>query len=236
MKRIFLKIALVFTVVAAVVFVNVVTDNTYVEEKAAWSANSTRPTLIIDPGHGGADSGAVSPLGLRESEVNLDIAQRLDLLMGFFGVRTVMTRDTEDITYSQSAESIRDKKNEDMRNRIKLINSVENAVLISIHQNKYTDSGPFGAQVLYARTQGSRELAENMQKLMIDTLNPRNYRAAARIPGRVFIMNNVKIPAILIECGFLSNPEEEALLKTGEYRLKIAMTIAAGYLNSRNYT
>ena len=231
-----MKIALVLAVIAVLALINAAVNNTESEEEPAWVESGARPTLIIDPGHGGMDNGAVSPSGLRESEVNLDIAQRLDLLMGFFGVRTVMTRDTEDVAYSANARSIRDKKNEDMRNRVKLINSFENAVLISIHQNKYTDSGPFGAQVLYARTQGSKELAENMQKLMINALNPRNYRAAARIPGRVFIMNNVKIPAILIECGFLSNPEEEALLKTGEYRLKIAMTIAAGYLSSRNYT
>jgi len=191
-------------------------------------------TLIIDPGHGGADGGARSPGGLRESEVNLDIALRLDLLMGLFGVRTIMTRDSEDITYSAEATTFRAKKNEDLRRVTTLANSTENAVFISIHQNMYTAPEPFGAQVLFARTAGSREFAESMQKLMISALNPENYRPAAAVPGRVFIMNNIKHPAILIECGFFSNPDEEALLKTDEYRLKIATVIAAGFMQNKN--
>jgi len=234
MKKIFLKIALLLTVIAAVILIRLVSSNEDHDAEMTAMTASHGLTLIIDPGHGGMDGGATSPGGLRESELNLDIAQRLDFLMGFFGVRTVMTRDTEDITYSQNATTIRAKKNEDIRNRINLINSTENAVLISIHQNLYPSPGPFGAQVLYARTAGSAEFAKSMQELLISTLNPQNNRPAVPVSGKIFLMNNVKMPAILIECAFLSNPDEEALLKTDEYRLKIATAIAAGYLRHQN--
>jgi N-acetylmuramoyl-L-alanine amidase len=185
-------------------------------------------TLIIDPGHGGEDGGAVSSGGLRESEVNLDIANRLELIAGLFGRRSVMTRRSEVLEYT--ASTVRERKAEDQKNRLRLIRAVPDAVLISIHQNKYTDGRPFGAQVLHAPTSGSAEFAAALQQLLISALDPRNYRAATQIRPEIYIMNNVTCPAVLVECGFLSNAREEALLRTGTYRLKIAAVIAAGYL------
>jgi N-acetylmuramoyl-L-alanine amidase len=185
-------------------------------------------TLIIDPGHGGEDGGAVSDGGLRESEVNLDISARLDQIMGLFGQTCLMTRADETIEYTES--TVKARKAEDQKNRLRLIRAVGDAVLISVHQNKYPDSGPFGAQVFYAPTEGSREFAEALQQSLIAELDPRNYRAATKIRPEIYIMNNVKCPAVLVECGFLSNAREEALLRTGEYRLKIAAVVAAGFL------
>ena len=233
MKRLVIKITILIAVVTSAVIwrLAVISENPPAQPTAARVEPAA--ILIIDPGHGGADGGASSAVGLRESEVNLDIARRLDQLMGFFGVPTVMTRESEEIEYSQEADTIRKKKNEDMRNRVKLINSIENGVLISIHQNTYPDPEPSGAQVLFARTRDSEEFAKNMQSLLISVLNPYSRRAAAPIPGRVFMMNNITVPAILIECAFLSNPDEERLLQTDEYRLKIAAVIAAGYLGNR---
>jgi len=229
MKKLIVKIAILVAVVAVAVAWRLASDDNQVAEPVAARVE-TALTLIIDPGHGGADGGASSPGGLRESEVNLDIALRLDQLMGFFGVRTVMTRESEEIAYSESADTIRAKKNEDTRNRVKLINTAGNAVLISIHQNTYPDPEPSGAQVLFARTRGSEEFAKNMQSLLISALNPGSRRSAAPVPGHVFVMNNVTVPAILIECAFLSNPDEERLLQTDDYRLKIAAAIAAGFM------
>ena len=235
MKRTFCNIAALFAVFAAAVFIGFALKDVFAQvessELASGGMKRPLPTLIIDAGHGGLDGGAVSDSGVRESEVNLDIAQKLDLLMGFLGVRTVMTRDSENITYSESSNSIRKKKIEDMKRRVNLVNTTENAVLISIHQNKYPSGGPSGAQTFYAMMDGSKALAENMQRLLISALNPENYRTVAPIPGSIYLMNNVTCPALLIECGFLSNQEEEALLATPEYRLKIAAAIAAGYLS-----
>ncbi|MCL2409270.1 MAG: N-acetylmuramoyl-L-alanine amidase [Oscillospiraceae bacterium] len=231
-KSLLLKFALLLTAIAIIATL-IIRHRPAEESTPAAREICLGLTLIIDPGHGGADGGAVSANGLRESEVNLDIAQRLDQLMGFFGVRTVMTRDSEDITYSPSADTIRAKKVEDTRNRVSLINSIENAVLISIHQNTYPSPGPSGTQVLFARTAGSEAFAKSMQQLFITAMGSQNRRTATRVPGNVFLMNQVTVPAILVECAFLSNPEEEALLKTGEYRLKIAAIISAGFLSQR---
>ena len=235
MKRALCNLAVLFAVIAAAVFIGFTLKDIFaqveVSESASGGTKKPLPTLIIDAGHGGLDGGAVSDSGVRESEVNLDIAKKLDLLMGFLGVRTVMTRDSEDIIYSESSNSIRKKKIEDMKCRVNLVNVTENAVLISIHQDKYPSGGPSGAQTLYARTDGSKERAENMQRFLISALNPENYRTVAPIPGSIYLMNNVTCPALLIECGFLSNQKEEALLATPQYRLKIAAAIAAGYLS-----
>lgn len=211
---------------------------------AAWTgffiipaaASDARPeegrrlTVIVDAGHGGADGGAVSPSGLPESAVNLDIARRLELILAFFGTDVVMTRTEQALEYSEKATTIRAKKVEDQKRRLNLINSTPNAVLISIHQNNFPDDDPFGAQVLYAPTEGSKDFAEYMQQLLITAINPKNRRTASKIPESIMLLNHIKCPAILIECGFLSNPEEERLLRTDSYKLKLATVIAAGYL------
>lgn len=196
------------------------------------ATENTALTLVIDAGHGGEDGGAISLSGAKESEINLEIASKLDQIMGFYGVHTVMTRSSETIDYTEKADSIREKKVEDQKKRLQLINSTENAVLISIHQNKFPDGSPFGAQILFAPTNGSKDFAEYMQKLVISALNTKNRRSASKVPSNILLMNHIKCPAILIECGFLSNSAEEKLLRTDAYRLKIAAVIAAGFLDN----
>jgi N-acetylmuramoyl-L-alanine amidase len=188
--------------------------------------------VIIDAGHGGMDGGAVSPSGLYESTINLEIARKLELILAFFGTAAVMTRTEETLIYSEGADTIHKKKVEDTKRRIELVNATPNAVLLSIHQNIYPSGGPFGSQVLYAKTDGSKLLAENIQQLLITTLNPKNRRKAAGIPSSVMLLNRVSCPAILIECGFLSNTEEERLLQSDSYQLKLAAVIASGYATS----
>ena len=187
------------------------------------------PILIIDPGHGGEDGGAVSPNGLVESEVNLDISLKLRDVFLLFGISPVMTRESETIDYPPGADTVSSKKVADQKSRVELINSFDNAFLISIHQNTFPSSKPFGAQVLYADTQGSMEFAINLQELLILKLDPDNYRTAAQIPDTIYLMKNISCPAVLIECGFLSNPEDEKLLISDEYKLKLALTIASSY-------
>ncbi len=228
-RRALCLIFLIFSIAAACFFVSAILGVT--KEKAAGTgAERTGLTLVIDAGHGGTDGGAVSLTGVKESEINLEIALKLEQIMAFYGVRTLMTRTSEALDYSEKADSIREKKVEDQNRRLQLINGTENAVLLSIHQNIYPEGSPFGAQVLYAETEGSKELAEYMQKVLIGALNANNRRAASRVPKSVMLLNHIKCPAILIECGFLSNAEEERLLRSDTYRLKIAAVIAAGYL------
>lgn len=197
------------------------------------STENSGLTLIIDAGHGGEDGGAISLSGVKESEVNLAIAAKLDQIIAFFGVPTIMTRYSEELHYSEKSDTIREKKAEDQNKRLQLINGINNAVLISIHQNKFPDGSPFGAQVLFSPTNGSKEFANYMQTLLISSLNTKNRRSASKVPNNILLMNHVKCPAILIECGFLSNAGEEKLLMTDAYRLKIAAVIAAGFLDNQ---
>ncbi len=231
-KRDFLLVT-VICVTALCIFVQGIRTGKAKTAAAALTA-PVGTTLIIDAGHGGADGGAVSISGVKESEINLEIALKLDQIMGFYGVQTILTRNSETLNYSEKANTIRAKKVEDQNKRLRLINETDNAVLISIHQNTYPNSSPFGAQVLYAVTDGSREFADYLQNMLINALNTRNRRSASRVPKSVMLFNHIHCPALLIECGFLSNSEEERLLKTDSYRLKIAAVIAAGYLASQN--
>ncbi len=188
--------------------------------------------LIIDPGHGGADGGAVSVTGKYESSINLEISKRVYALAGLFGVRSVMTRDAEEIPYPEEAGSIHAKKVWDTKRRVELANSLEDAFFLSIHQNKYTSSGPEGCQVFYAPTEGSRPAAETLQNILMQTA-PGNRQNAVGISKEVYIMNNISCPGVLVECGFLSNPGEAKRLEDPEYQMKLAAAIFGGYLAGR---
>lgn len=189
-------------------------------------------TLIIDPGHGGEDGGAISASGQTESAVNLAIALRLDQLMGFYGVPTIMTRDSDISLYDEGAQTLREKKVSDLRNRVSLINSIENATLISIHQNSFPNYRYHGAQVFYGGGDGSQPLAKCIQESVQDALDPENNRASQRIQSTVYLMKNISCRAVLVECGFLSNPEEEKLLQEKAYQMKLAMVLGASYIQS----
>ncbi len=197
---------------------------------AAAGAVGNLPTIVIDPGHGGADGGASSASGILESALNLEIAERVEAIFLFFGLPVRMTRSSETIDYPPDAQSIKAKKTADTKARVQLIESTEHALLLSIHQNYYPASGPCGAQALYAPTSGSQELAERIQANILTFLDPENRRPAAPIQDSIYIMNHVSCPAVLVECGFLSNPEETEKLCTKEYQIKLAAVLAASIL------
>lgn len=188
------------------------------------------PVLIIDAGHGGADGGAVAGDGTLESGINLDIALRLEALAGFWGVDTVMTRRSEEIDYPSDALSLSAMKRADQYARVALINSTPGAVLLSIHQNKYPASSPYGPQVFYGTIDGGEDFASIVQQNLTGYLCPTNRRLATTIDEKIFLMKKVACPAILVECGFLSNPDELAKLKTPEYRMELAAIFLASYL------
>ena len=188
-------------------------------------------TLIIDPGHGGEDGGAVSVSGQKESDINLAIALQLDQLMGFYGVHTLLTRDTDVSIHDPEASTLREKKVSDIHNRVALINAVENATRISIHQNAYPSQKYHGAQVFYADETLSLPFAQQVQDTLRTVLDPENTRTAKQIPASVYLMNHISCRAILVECGFLSNPEEDRLLQEEDYQRKLAMIMASSYIN-----
>ena len=188
-------------------------------------------TVVIDAGHGGEDGGAVSSAGTVESGLNLAIALRLDAVLALYGVDTVLLR-TEDVSlHDPDAKALREKKASDLRNRAEMVEAIPNALLVSIHQNTYAGSSRYrGAQVFYADAESSGALAEHAQSILRQALDPENTRQAAKLPGAVYLMDHITCPAILVECGFLSNPEEDALLRTAGYQTKLASALASALL------
>jgi N-acetylmuramoyl-L-alanine amidase len=193
-------------------------------------ARMTEQTLVIDPGHGGEDGGAVSVSGVAESGINLAIALDLDQLMGFYGVPVVLTR-TEDVSiHDASAQTLREKKVSDLHNRVALINGIENATLISIHQNSFSNPSYHGTQVFYGDEALSLPLAKEVQTQVSSVLDAENTRTPQAISSSVYLMSHISCRAILVECGFLSNPEEDQLLQEKAYQMKLAMVLTASYL------
>ena len=189
--------------------------------------------LILDAGHGGEDGGAVSVTGVTESRVNLEIVQKLRDTLALYGVDPVVLREEDVSLHDPEASTLREKKRSDLKNRVRAVEAVEGGTLLSIHQNSYPGSQYRGVQVFYAPTGGSRELAELLQTALREELQPDNDRQAKPIPESVYLMNHVSCPAVLVECGFLTNPEEEALLRDGGYQRQLAAVLAGAWLTAQ---
>lgn len=189
--------------------------------------------VIIDAGHGGVDGGAVSCTGVYESHINLQIAVKLDDLMHLLGIHTVMIRDTDRSVYTEG-NTIAAKKVSDIKERVRIANTTANAILVSIHQNTFQDARYSGAQVFYNSQSESEVLAEKLQFSFRETLNPSNKRSIKKSSG-VYLMEHITCPGVLIECGFLSNYQEEAMLRDDDYQRAICSVIAttvSQYLNT----
>lgn len=180
--------------------------------------------FVIDAGHGGVDGGAVSCTGAYESHINLEIAIRLNDLMHLLGHPTKMIR-TTDISIFTNGTSIAAKKSSDLKERVRIVNETDGAILLSIHQNHFFDSYYSGGQMFYPKTQGSQLLANMLQSDFVSALNPGSNRKAKPAEG-LYLMKNIHKTGVLIECGFLSNYEEEYQLRTAEYQKKICCVIA----------
>ena len=195
----------------------------------ASTAAEPRTMLVLDAGHGGEDGGAVSDSGVAESGINLQITRRLYEILRLLGHPSVMTRTGDDAVYDDTAVTLREKKASDLKNRTALANGTPGALLISIHQNCLPGHpGVRGAQVFYNAVESSRQLAEVVQQALNGTVNE-SAKTAKPIGDGVYLMSHTTCPAILVECGFLSNPEETALLQQSSYQVKMAAVIAAAY-------
>jgi len=188
-----------------------------------------RHCIVIDAGHGGVDGGATSCTGVLESNLNLEIALRLNDLLRLLGYDTTMIRTTDESVYTQG-ETIAAKKVSDLKQRVKIVNETENALLISIHQNQFSDSQYSGAQVFYTGSENSVNLAKNLQTMLVESLNPGSSRQAKKASG-IYLMEHIECTGILVECGFLSNPAEEAKLRNAEYQKKLCSVIAVAVGN-----
>lgn len=189
-------------------------------------------TVVIDPGHGGEDGGAVAADGTVESQINLAVARRLDVILTFWGCDTKLLRSEDVSLHDLGCTTIRQKKVSDLHNRVKLVNETVEPRLISIHQNHFSQSKYHGAQVFYAGGPLGQPWAALTQENLKRCLDPGNQRQAKPISHDVYLMNHIACPAILVECGFLSNPEECARLKDPGYQTALAAAIAGSYLQS----
>ena len=205
------------------------------ERLSVFAARDELPTLVIDAGHGGFDGGAVSPGGTCEQDINLSIARSLQALSACFGYRVQMTREDDQALDYVPGRAVRENKAADIRARERIVNGCENAEFISIHLNKFEDPQYFGAQVFYSRNHaGSQQLAEQIQHCLIDGIQNNNIRRAKPAAPAIYLMNHLTCPAVIVECGFLSNPEEETALRDPGYHKRLAVCILQGYQNYRN--
>ena len=189
--------------------------------------------IVIDAGHGGIDGGATSCTGVLESTLNLQIALRLEALLQLLGMDTVMIRSTDTSVYTEG-NTIAAQKVSDLKERVRIVNETENAVLISIHQNTFSDARYDGAQVFYGGAEDSKALAESLQSALIQAVNPGSNRKSKKSNG-IYLMQNIQCTGVLVECGFISNPQEEAKLRSEDYQEKLSCVIAASlsiYVNS----
>ena len=184
-----------------------------------------RHCIVIDAGHGGIDGGATSCTGKLESVFNLEISLRLNDLFQLLGYDTRMIRTTDTSVYTQG-ETIAQQKVSDLKERVRIANETANALLISIHQNNFSDGKYSGAQVFYGSEEGSEPLSKQLQSSIINTLNPGSRRQCKPAKG-IYLMEHINCPGILIECGFLSNPAEEAMLQSADYQKALCTVIAA---------
>lgn len=180
-------------------------------------------TVIIDAGHGGEDGGASSAAGLVEKDVNLEISKLLCEMLRADGINVVMTREDDRLLYDRNSDYQGRKKKLDLAARLTIADTTPDAIFISIHMNSFTNPKYSGLQVWYSPNDpDSSILAGLIQSNNKATLQPENTRKTKAATSAIFLLENTTCPAVLVECGFLSNPAEAALFETDEYKQKVA--------------
>ena len=221
---------IIVVIVTGLVFVNFNADSESVQ-----ISNETTPVIIIDAGHGGIDGGAVAADGTVEKDLNLDIALKMNEYIRNLGYRTILTRDEDVSIHDPAAETARQKKVTDLHNRLEIINSTTDCIFVSVHQNYYTQSKYSGTQVFYSvNNPDSEKLAQCIQTSVVSLLQPENKRQIKQSGSSIFLLHNSVVPSVLVECGFLSNPEETEKLKNESYRMQMAQAVCKGIINYLN--
>ncbi|MEG0018025.1 MAG: N-acetylmuramoyl-L-alanine amidase [Hydrogenoanaerobacterium sp.] len=190
------------------------------------------PSFVIDAGHGGMDGGAVGIHNELEKDINLAVAVTLNDMLKAGGYSTVMVRSDDISVHDPVYTSARQQKISDIKNRLKLAEETPNAVFVSIHQNLFRQQSCNGAQIFYSKNNPqSAALAEALRLQFKTILMPQNERAIKQAQKNLYILYHATCPAVLVECGFLSNPKESILLSDEEYQHKVAFTIFIGLIS-----
>ncbi len=192
---------------------------------------SDLPVIIIDAGHGGEDGGAVGFDGTYEKDINLQISLKINEVLSILGYKTHLIRNTDTAIHT-TGNSIRERKISDIRNRVATMSQYEKCVYLSVHQNKYENSAIWGAQTFYsANFNESQEIAQFIQNAILSQLQPENKRKIKKSNEDIYILKNATKPAVMVECGFISNQNELNQLKDNVYQSEMAFSIAIGILN-----
>lgn len=188
-------------------------------------------TIVVDAGHGSPDDGASSSNGTTENEINLSIALKVQSLLEQTGATVILTRSDENGIYDLDKTTLKEKKVSDIKNRVKIGNGSQADIFVSIHLNKIPQGQYWGWQTFFKKdNKRSEKLAILLQESLNESIQKENKREPLKIEGK-YIVDHVEIPISVVECGFLSNVEEEALLKTEDYQEKIAWGIYAGIID-----
>lgn len=228
------KKSIIAIITAFLIILSAMLYLTFMANFSAAKASSmpiTQKTVIVDAGHGGDDGGAIGIDGTVEKDINLDIALKLEKILKFYGFNVIMTRMQDVMTCDDGLDSLRKRKISDIHNRFELMRKNPDAIFISVHQNKFEDSSQHGTQVFYSgNDERSKELAEAIQTSVTLTLQRKNDRVVKKSGSGIYLLYHAKIPAVLVECGFISNSDEVKKLKDESYRMKLAILIADGLL------
>ena len=185
-------------------------------------------TVVVDAGHGGEDGGATGVHGELEKDINLAIALELQRLLEQHQFEVVMVRDWDTDLSDQNLPTVAQRKRSDLQRRLRLAEESGDCVLLSIHQNFFTENQYSGAQVFYsANDPRGAALAEAIRASIVETLQPENTRQN-KVGEGVYLLEQCQVPAVLVECGFLSNPEEAAALADPDYQKQMAQAIYNG--------
>lgn len=228
LKETFILLASIFLLIFSIVFMShhvneILSTDLFYENKIY--------TVAIDAGHGGFDSGKVGVDGTLEKDLNLQIAQKLELLLTAADVQVIMIRTTDTALSKDGSSNL---KRQDMINRCASMNESKADCVISIHQNSYPDSSVDGAQVFYyTNSTSGKKLASLIQQKLIHTVDPSNHRKE-KSNDNYFLLKNVSAPIVIVECGFLSNPEESKKLVDDTYQHKLAWAIHLGVMQYLN--
>ncbi len=191
-----------------------------------------KPVIIIDAGHGGEDGGTQSEDGVLEKEINLAISFKVNEILLEKGFDTVMTRDGDYLIYDESASTMREKKVSDIHNRMKIVEESGNCILLSIHQNYFTESKYSGTQVFYSKNNpDSKILADEIQKSVVNALQPDNTRQIKESGTDIYMLYHSVVPSVMVECGFMSNKAEAEKLKDEDYQKEMAQAIVDGLIS-----
>ena len=192
-------------------------------------------TVILDAGHGGFDGGASAADGTNEKDINLNITLILADILRQNGYRVILTREADVSTDDVETDQISTRKKSDLKNRLALMKDYPKALFVSVHLNKFTTTAANGSQVFYSpKSEGSKELSESIQRSIISLLQPLNTRVCKKATSSTYILYNATIPAVLVECGFLSNKAELEKLKQPDYQAQMAFCIAKGIIEFEN--